>query len=211
MDAGAELWRWLADGAHFYVCGDASRMAKDVDAVLTEIIREHGGHVRRGRARLQARARRREAVRAGCVLTLRGGPRAAHTVHGHTKSIRSATRTSCSMATVAIGFAEVIGLGCEIHPSANSSAATTVARAAGQGDGRTPAARHHRRPRNLVVVRIRHGRHRRSAHGHGDAAGCDEHPSLQLGTRQRTTNPVHGAAPDRKRRRSGYGRDSAAR
>ncbi len=42
-DAGAEVWRWLADGAHFYVCGDASRMAKDVDAALTDIIREHGG------------------------------------------------------------------------------------------------------------------------------------------------------------------------
>jgi sulfite reductase (NADPH) flavoprotein alpha-component len=42
LDAGAELWRWLEDGAHFYVCGDASRMAKDVDAALTTIIRRHG-------------------------------------------------------------------------------------------------------------------------------------------------------------------------
>ncbi len=40
---GAELWRWLADGAHFYVCGDAERMAKDVDATLLEIARVHGG------------------------------------------------------------------------------------------------------------------------------------------------------------------------
>ncbi|MCB1093831.1 MAG: sulfite reductase subunit alpha, partial [Verrucomicrobiae bacterium] len=29
---GAEIWAWLRDGASFYVCGDASRMAKDVDA-----------------------------------------------------------------------------------------------------------------------------------------------------------------------------------
>jgi sulfite reductase alpha subunit-like flavoprotein len=43
LEAGAELWRWLADGAHFYVCGDATRMAKDVDAALTEIIKHHGG------------------------------------------------------------------------------------------------------------------------------------------------------------------------
>jgi len=42
-DAGAELWRWLDDGAHFYVCGDASRMAVDVDNTLTEIIARHGG------------------------------------------------------------------------------------------------------------------------------------------------------------------------
>jgi NADPH-dependent sulfite reductase flavoprotein alpha-component len=40
---GAELWRWLDDGAHFYVCGDAGQMAKDVDAALTSIIEKHGG------------------------------------------------------------------------------------------------------------------------------------------------------------------------
>ncbi len=34
---GAELWSWLCRGAHFYVCGDASRMAADVDRALTEI------------------------------------------------------------------------------------------------------------------------------------------------------------------------------
>lgn len=42
LDRGAEIWRWLDDGAHFYVCGDASRMAKDVDAALTAILRSHG-------------------------------------------------------------------------------------------------------------------------------------------------------------------------
>ncbi len=40
---GAELYRWLEEGAHFYVCGDASRMAKDVDAALHEVIETHGG------------------------------------------------------------------------------------------------------------------------------------------------------------------------
>jgi len=39
----AELWSWLESGAHFYVCGDASRMAKDVDAVLHQIIQRVGG------------------------------------------------------------------------------------------------------------------------------------------------------------------------
>jgi sulfite reductase alpha subunit-like flavoprotein len=43
LDYGADVWRWLEDGAHFYVCGDASRMARDVDEALTLVIREHGG------------------------------------------------------------------------------------------------------------------------------------------------------------------------
>ena len=43
LEKGAELWDWLTSGAYFYVCGDASRMAKDVDAALRSIAREHGG------------------------------------------------------------------------------------------------------------------------------------------------------------------------
>jgi sulfite reductase (NADPH) flavoprotein alpha-component len=42
LDYGGDVWRWLDDGGHFYVCGDASRMAKDVDSALTAIIRKHG-------------------------------------------------------------------------------------------------------------------------------------------------------------------------
>ena len=42
-ESGAELWRWLQDGAHFYVCGDASRMAKDVDTALRMVAAEQGG------------------------------------------------------------------------------------------------------------------------------------------------------------------------
>ncbi|MEU1177019.1 molybdopterin-dependent oxidoreductase [Streptomyces sp. NPDC005820] len=40
---GSHLWSWLQDGAHFYVCGDASRMAKDVDEALRDIAVVHGG------------------------------------------------------------------------------------------------------------------------------------------------------------------------
>jgi NADPH-dependent sulfite reductase flavoprotein alpha-component len=40
---GAQLWSWLQDGAHLYVCGDASRMAKDVDRALHDIAVAHGG------------------------------------------------------------------------------------------------------------------------------------------------------------------------
>jgi len=42
LKQAAELWAWLQDGAAFYVCGDASRMAKDVDAALLQIAREQG-------------------------------------------------------------------------------------------------------------------------------------------------------------------------
>jgi len=39
----AELWAWLQGGASFYVCGDAKRMAKDVDVALHEIVAQQGG------------------------------------------------------------------------------------------------------------------------------------------------------------------------
>ncbi|WP_218816222.1 sulfite reductase subunit alpha [Methylobacillus rhizosphaerae] len=42
LEHGAELWQWLEQGAHFCVCGDASRMAKDVDAALKQLIQDHG-------------------------------------------------------------------------------------------------------------------------------------------------------------------------
>ncbi|HHR1157644.1 NADPH-dependent assimilatory sulfite reductase flavoprotein subunit [Raoultella ornithinolytica] len=41
-EQGAELWRWINDGAHIYVCGDANRMAKDVEQTLLEVIAEFG-------------------------------------------------------------------------------------------------------------------------------------------------------------------------
>lgn len=41
-EEGAELFQWLEKGAHFYICGDAKRMAKDVETVLCEIVAEHG-------------------------------------------------------------------------------------------------------------------------------------------------------------------------
>jgi sulfite reductase (NADPH) flavoprotein alpha-component len=40
----ADIWKWIdAEGAHFFVCGDARRMAKDVDATLRKIVQEQGG------------------------------------------------------------------------------------------------------------------------------------------------------------------------
>ncbi len=42
-EQGRELYAWLENGAHVYVCGDASRMARDVEAALLEVIATHGG------------------------------------------------------------------------------------------------------------------------------------------------------------------------
>ena len=41
-DDGRDLWDWLSHGAHIYVCGDALRMAKDVERALIDVIAEHG-------------------------------------------------------------------------------------------------------------------------------------------------------------------------
>lgn len=43
LENAAELYAWLEAGAHFYVCGDASRMAKDVDLALHQVIEKAGG------------------------------------------------------------------------------------------------------------------------------------------------------------------------
>ncbi len=43
IEHGKQLWAWLDEGAHFYVCGDAARMAKDVDAALRTVVARHGG------------------------------------------------------------------------------------------------------------------------------------------------------------------------
>ncbi|MFJ5921371.1 molybdopterin-dependent oxidoreductase [Kitasatospora sp. NPDC092948] len=42
-EQGRRLWSWLQDGAHLYVCGDATRMAAAVDRALHEIVAAHGG------------------------------------------------------------------------------------------------------------------------------------------------------------------------
>ena len=43
LERGAEIWQWLEEGACFYVCGDASKMAKDVHQALIDITVAHGG------------------------------------------------------------------------------------------------------------------------------------------------------------------------
>ena len=41
-EVGRELWTWLAEGAHLYICGDAKRMAKDVERALVDVVAQFG-------------------------------------------------------------------------------------------------------------------------------------------------------------------------
>ena len=60
----ADLWKWIDDGAYVYVCGDAARMARDVDEALRGIIAQHGGQSPKSAATyLQAMSAERRYVR----------------------------------------------------------------------------------------------------------------------------------------------------
>jgi len=41
-EVGREVWTWLAEGAHIYICGDAKRMAKDVERALVDVVAQFG-------------------------------------------------------------------------------------------------------------------------------------------------------------------------
>ncbi|MBV7314669.1 assimilatory sulfite reductase (NADPH) flavoprotein subunit [Shewanella sp. NIFS-20-20] len=43
LEQGEQVWQWLQQGAHFYVCGDEKRMAKDVHQALLTLVERHGG------------------------------------------------------------------------------------------------------------------------------------------------------------------------
>ncbi len=57
LEHARELYQWLEDGACFYVCGDASRMAKDVDAALHQVVEQAGGKTTDGAAEYVNRLR----------------------------------------------------------------------------------------------------------------------------------------------------------
>lgn len=57
LECASELWRWLEEGAAFYVCGDAKHMARDVDAALREVIQRAGGLSAEAAAEYVARMR----------------------------------------------------------------------------------------------------------------------------------------------------------
>ncbi len=53
-EVGRDLWAWIKEGAHIYVCGDALRMAKDVENALIAVVAEHGKHSPQDAARFVA-------------------------------------------------------------------------------------------------------------------------------------------------------------
>jgi sulfite reductase (NADPH) flavoprotein alpha-component len=59
IEEGAALFSWVEAGAHLYVCGDATQMAKDVDAALCQIVSTHGGY-EEAEARAYVKALRKE-------------------------------------------------------------------------------------------------------------------------------------------------------
>ncbi len=63
-DDGRDLWDWLSHGAHIYVCGDALRMAKDVDRALIDVIAEHGKRSPEDAARYVAELKKSDRYQA---------------------------------------------------------------------------------------------------------------------------------------------------
>jgi len=46
LEQSRELYAWLEEGAHFYVCGDEKAMSRDVHEALLQVIQTEGGHSR---------------------------------------------------------------------------------------------------------------------------------------------------------------------
>ena len=73
-EVGRDLWAWLADGAHVYVCGDAKRMAKDVERALVDIVAAARRALDRRGGRLRRRAQEGRPLSAGRVLSAMNAP-----------------------------------------------------------------------------------------------------------------------------------------
>jgi sulfite reductase (NADPH) flavoprotein alpha-component len=61
---GRDLWDWISHGAHIYVCGDALRMAKDVERALIDIVAEHGKRSPEDAARFVADLKKNDRYQA---------------------------------------------------------------------------------------------------------------------------------------------------
>ena len=66
------FWSWLQDGASVYVCGDASRMAKDVHATLLAIVEKQAGMLRGGSRGICAEPQGATSLSPRCLLSRDG-------------------------------------------------------------------------------------------------------------------------------------------
>jgi sulfite reductase (NADPH) flavoprotein alpha-component len=66
-DDGRDLWAWLERGAYIYVCGDALRMAKDVERALTDVVAEHGKRSPEDAARYVAELKKTTATKPAYI------------------------------------------------------------------------------------------------------------------------------------------------
>jgi len=63
-DDGRDIWEWLSRGAHIYVCGDALRMAKDVEQAFVDVVAEHGKRSLEDAARYIAELKKNDRYQA---------------------------------------------------------------------------------------------------------------------------------------------------
>ena len=68
-EVGRELWTWLAEGAQLYICGDAKRMAKDVERALVDIVAQFGARIDRRGRQLRRGTQEEGPVPAGRLLS----------------------------------------------------------------------------------------------------------------------------------------------
>src|SRR5262249_14150799 len=66
-EVARDLWAWISDGAHIYICGDALRMAKDVESALTDIVAEQSGRSAAEAARFIADLKAQGRTRRTCI------------------------------------------------------------------------------------------------------------------------------------------------
>ena len=105
-EAGSDLWSWLKSGAHFYVCGDAKRMAKDVEAAVSEIAEVHGHMSSGGRQGLCCGVEGSGPLSSGRLLMADGS-----------QPTLASVRTTCPYC----------GVGCGVKALADGLGGATVA------------------------------------------------------------------------------------
>ena len=178
-EVGRELWAWLADGAHIYVCGDAKRMAKDVERALVDIVASHGARSTERGGRFRRRPEEARPLSAGRVL-----------IHERRQCNRArpSVRTTCPYC----------GVGCGVLARPDGRGGAAIA-----GD---PDASGEFRPALLEGLGARRDARRSTA---GCCIRCCGAPTARLrastGTRRSTTSPT-AFADSHRARRAGRGR-----